>query len=543
MHPSMFAVIYFIAHKFLKPFTGLPYIQNIILTKLPNLVQAYFAAIGEFYTWKLAEKIYGPSSCIAWTTLLISVLSPWQWFFSTRTFSNCLEMTLTLAALNFWPWSLLSDSKLHETHNETSKNAISCKSHLNAEKLNLKSVKQLRICLLLAGMASLLRPTNIVIWISLIVVQIGDLLTKKFRPTSIGNYYCLIREGILCSAFLLVISAICDRLYYKTWIFPPYNWLHFNLVQDLAVFYGSNSWHYYLTEGLPQILVTYFPFTLISVWKSLALPSNDIRFALSITTIITIGSLSLISHKEVRFIYPLLPLFLILTAPAISHFFIANVPVTKQAIKTQTSLKTVSHLHRHKLRHKPLFISILLLNIIIAYYVTLVHQSGVIAIMHYIRGTFEITNLSKDSNFLLNTNIANDSIPYVAFLMPCHSTPFRSSLIYSNLTAWALTCSPPLQIPPHTEARINYRDEADRFYDDPMRFLQQEIGTKEGRDWPNFIAGFEGIELQLRKVWESNGNGQNTHKVIERKRFFNSHWHDDPRRKGDVVLWELIHNI
>jgi len=32
------------------------------------------------------------------------VLSPWQWFFSTRTFSNNIEATLTALALSFWPW-------------------------------------------------------------------------------------------------------------------------------------------------------------------------------------------------------------------------------------------------------------------------------------------------------------------------------------------------------------------------------------------------------------------------------------------------------
>jgi hypothetical protein len=34
----------------------------------------------------------------------VSVLSPWQWFCSTRTLSNCLEAFLTAGALYFWPW-------------------------------------------------------------------------------------------------------------------------------------------------------------------------------------------------------------------------------------------------------------------------------------------------------------------------------------------------------------------------------------------------------------------------------------------------------
>jgi phosphatidylinositol glycan class B len=38
--------------------------------------------------------------------------SPWQWFCSTRTFSNGLETTLTIAAMYFWPWNLSSDTVL-----------------------------------------------------------------------------------------------------------------------------------------------------------------------------------------------------------------------------------------------------------------------------------------------------------------------------------------------------------------------------------------------------------------------------------------------
>lgn len=37
----------------------------------------------------------------------MTALNPWQWYCSVRTFSNSLETTLTIAALNSWPWQLL----------------------------------------------------------------------------------------------------------------------------------------------------------------------------------------------------------------------------------------------------------------------------------------------------------------------------------------------------------------------------------------------------------------------------------------------------
>lgn len=88
----------------------------------------------------------------------------------------------------------------------------------------------------------------------------------------------------------------------------------------------------------------------------------------------------------------------------------------------------------------------------------------------------------------------------------------------------------------HTEEREAYRDEADRFFDNPMRFLREEVNTKE-RPWPRFVVGFEGIERNLRAFYEGSMKG---FKVKEKWRTGNSVWHDDWRRQGDVVVWEFV---
>lgn len=334
----------------------------------------------------------------------------------------------------------------------------------------------------------------------------------------------------MCLSLLLILSAISDRLYYHTWIFPPYKWLHFNIAQDLAIFYGANKWHFYFTQGLPQLLVTYLPFTLIGIYNALVMPPNDIRFILTATVMVTVGSLSLISHKEVRFIYPILPLLLIITAPIVTKFFTNSNPIARKTVRSNSQNRS--------LQHRFLLITFISLNFIVAIYITTVHQSGVISILPHIRKNYEASYLTDDGTSLLPNLINNKTTPYVAFLMPCHSTPYRSALIHPNLKAWALTCSPPLHIPPYTVERLNYRDEADRFYDNPVEFLQREVGRK-GREWPLFVVGFEGIEDVLHQVWESVDE-KCGNKLKERKRIFNSHWHDDPRRKGDVIFWELV---
>lgn len=107
----------------------------------PKVTQAVFAALGDFYTWKLAEKIYGHGSNEAWAAvrsfiesikifpptsktvtnvwgffvkLVLTVCSPWQWFCSARTLSNCLETTITIVALSNWPWHWTLDKEDEE---------------------------------------------------------------------------------------------------------------------------------------------------------------------------------------------------------------------------------------------------------------------------------------------------------------------------------------------------------------------------------------------------------------------------------------------
>jgi hypothetical protein len=45
----------------------------------------------------------------------MSIFSPWQWFCSTRTFSNSLETVLTIVALFFWPWELAGGAETTAT--------------------------------------------------------------------------------------------------------------------------------------------------------------------------------------------------------------------------------------------------------------------------------------------------------------------------------------------------------------------------------------------------------------------------------------------
>lgn len=355
---------------------------------------------------------------------------------------------------------------------------------------------------------------------------------------------------------VLACSLASDRLYYGVWTLPPLRFLYFNIAQSLAVFYGKNRTDYYFTEGLPLLLTTALPFAATGLWS--ALRGKELRHSpitgnqsirsptpepihdatqrrvlvrLAGTCVSTTFTLSLISHKEVRFLYPLLPFLHVIAAGPLSIFQPTDGP----------------------LRHKAVVVFLLLTNLLIGGYVSTVHQRGVIDVLAYIRHKHEARNNLADLSQIAPSSISNTT---VGFLMPCHSTPWRSHLIYPEISAWALTCEPPLNVP--LSERSTYLDEADEFYIKlgPVSWLRSNMesidtiksgGSRSGRhwmqqdpkfkakyrrSWPQNLVFFAQLEGPLREVL-----GETRYR--ECWRGFNSHFHDDERRTGDVVVWCL----
>ncbi|KFY70382.1 hypothetical protein V499_09211, partial [Pseudogymnoascus sp. VKM F-103] len=308
LHPAIFALLYFVADRAMGVMSMYPQFKAIILAYLPKVFQGLVAAVGDYYTWQLAEKVYGQGSNAAFTTLLITALSPWQWFCSTRTLSNSLETVLTIVALYYWPWGLYGDSSAPKKTSpdaaeaDKADKAITSSQESQIFKTN-SDVNSLRICLFLAGIACLLRPTNLFIWASIVTVSVSRLGLTGTSPAKFSDFLIILREAVICGALALSISAASDYYYFGVWTFPPYQWLYFNITKSLAVFYGTNRWDYYVTEGLPLLLTTIIPFTLIAFVSSTSIGTegasvSNIRFQFTFTALTTIATLSLISHKE-----------------------------------------------------------------------------------------------------------------------------------------------------------------------------------------------------------------------------------------------------
>ena len=239
--------------------------------------------------------------------------------------------------------------------------------------------------------------------------------------------------------FLLII----DSLYYGKPTFTPLNFLRTNF-SSVSLFYGMNTWHYYLTQAVPILCTTALPFTMHGIWSTFISKSlHDTALKTMLTTVVwVIGIYSLAGHKEWRFIHPILPLLHIFAAKSLVDLasnsprpFKGSEKGTRQNKQGQSRIggsRTFIHskLGLPDIPNKILFF--LLLSLPALMYIVLFYCSAPISVLSYIRA------IPKEQ---LGAST-------VGYLMPCHSTPGHAYLHRQELAhggMWALGCEPPLQ--------------------------------------------------------------------------------------------------
>ncbi|KAG9295804.1 hypothetical protein G9A89_009033 [Geosiphon pyriformis] len=353
-----------------------------------------------------------------------------------------------------------------------------------------EDLKRLRVSFSLAAFSCILRPTNLIVWIFL---GMNLLINTE-------NHVSVFRNAILIMILAIVIMITLDYAFYKTLVFIPLNFLRVNVFQSISIFYGAHPWHWYLTQGIPVVTTTLLPFMIKGMISSLTAYGSRTKILVALMLWVIFGY-SLISHKEFRFIYPFLP--------------IAN-------IFAGFALKEISQ-NSTKKYYRASIVFLIVTNVPLAYYASCIHQRGVIDVMDYLR-----------------LEIDKGKVDDIGFLMPCHSTPFYSNL-HRNISMWFLTCEPPLS----EIDQQGYMDEADQFYSDPLKFLSHHFeditksskrnNSERGslpvlRKWPSHLVIFEALLKDITSLIEKSD-------YQECSRFFNSHFHDDSRRQGDVILF------
>lgn len=228
--------------------------------------------------------------------------------------------------------------------------------------------------------------------------------------------------------------------------------------------------------------------------------------------------MSFIGHKEFRFLLPIIPLLLIYAGVSLDNIReIKNASVKDTEFKTnpkknnslkkrksnskKLDTKSENKISNFKLKWNIAFI--ILTNVISAFYLTQIHQRGVVDVIYYLKNQF------------------NNEPGSVIFLMPCHSTPLQSILHNPHVTIKVLGCEPPLNTKVIDEAKV--------FYENKNLYLDELVDNR----W-NYLVIFQVLtENDDVKTWMDT-------RYIFYKRFFNSHWHWDEKRKGDVMVYKRI---
>lgn len=357
-------------------------------------------------------RLHSMSGKTKWSFFIILVSHFW-FYTGSRTLINTFEATLTTIALSYYPW-----------HKE-------------------------RSCYLwIVGLLCIIRPTAAIPWIPLCLWHIKDskysaleLIAKRFVPIGVVT---------------IGLGIAVDYVMYGDLVLTPVNFFKANVLNNIGSFYGTHPWYWYLTQGWPVVMgICIVPFVLsaANVLTGDYTPNLPIRQKLLTSILFTIGVYSLFNHKEFRFLLPVLPMAMFLVADYLA--------------RVSRKLKDVF----------VWFIAITLLvgNVVPAWYLGLVHQRGTLDVM---------PQLSK----LLRTTDEKD--PSITFLMPCHSTPYYSHL-HQNVTMNFLTCEPNLK------NATNYKDEAELFYEEPMKWIEFNIPIHPIEEMPKYVVMFDVLEPRI----------------------------------------------
>ncbi|KAJ8272394.1 hypothetical protein COCON_G00112530 [Conger conger] len=382
-----------------------------LLVWLPRVMQALLAALADLKLYSLIQRLEHPD--IARWMYFCQLCSWFTWYCCTRTLTNTMETVLTTLALHYYP---LPGSKMYSSSKY----------------------------LTLVALAILVRPTALIVWLPLLAWHFWQERDKL---------KLLLHHVLPIGALTLGTSTVVDCILYGKWTLVKLNFLKFNVLYNVAEFYGSHPWHWYFTQGFPVVLGPHLPLFLYGC----TLTPKRYRILL-ITVIWTVMVYSLLGHKEFRFIYPVVPLCMVFCG-----FSLASLKAWK----------------------RPAACALLVLNLIPGLYTGLIHQRGTLDVMSHLQQLCDIT----------------DPQPEILFLMPCHSTPFYSHM-HCPIRMRFLEC------PPDLTGSKSYVDEADLFFADPNGWLRSAYPNPESL--PSHMVFFDTLEQEIFMFLESNRYTRNT---------------------------------
>ncbi|CAG0922656.1 unnamed protein product [Notodromas monacha] len=379
LYPTMFAIFYRVID-----FFGLSR-SYFSMTMGPKLFQSAICGYGDYGLYVASRNAFGPKAA-KWTAAL--QLTSWLVFFmSSRTLTNTAEMCLLGMGLKYFPWR-------------------------EPEKLSAGYM-------FFAALSFCIRPTSAVLWLPFLIYH----FLMSHRKADI-----FATAGFIGFMVIGISTALDTHMSGRT-VFTMWEFVKVNFFEAVGDHYGSLPWHWYLSIGLPTALsfhVLPFVFAILQTLRKSSVGSD--KWPVIASIVLYVAMLSVVSHKEHRFLAPVMPLINML-----GGLWLAD-SLEKRKSKEEKPRKTAW-----------ILAGLFLANFPIAIFCGTMHQYAPIQVMRFLHD-YVGDGPKLDSSGIL-------------FLTPCHSTPFYSHLL-RNVPMQFLTCEPQ-QSP----------DEADRFFADPLNAI------------------------------------------------------------------------
>ena len=174
--------------------------------------------------------------------------------------------------------------------------------------------------LIVAGFGCAIRPTAVILFLPFAAAHWLNALQRGGAKAVV---FLVLATAIVTTAWLAAVAWI-DSQVYGTWTCTPWNFFSYNVLEGRSAWYGTHSWHWYVSAALPAMAMPYTPLLLLlllpSTWQ-LPVPSKiTAKLAMCcVTVVFTIMCYSTLPHKEMRFVYPLVPIFIAISAFLFLH--------------------------------------------------------------------------------------------------------------------------------------------------------------------------------------------------------------------------------
>ena len=157
-----------------------------------------------------------------------------------------------------------------------------------------------------------------------------------------------LQAGVVTGVISLVITVPTDSILWRRWLWPEGEVLFFNTVENKSSEWGTSPWYWYVTPALPKAMLLtslLVPLSVIRIpemietWvrkrteKNASITYNyfDARVVPFVLPIICfVGLYSKLPHKEIRFIFPALPMLNLSAALGLARLHSAAFPVRKE---------------------------------------------------------------------------------------------------------------------------------------------------------------------------------------------------------------------